>query len=63
MSSAQITKLTPTSLAAMLCAKICHDLISPVGALGNAVEILDDEDSQDMYEAVSYTHLTLPTKA
>ena len=50
MSSAQITKLTPTSLAAMLCAKICHDLISPVGALGNAVEILDDEDSQDMYE-------------
>jgi histidine phosphotransferase ChpT len=34
----------------LLCAKICHDLISPVGALGNAVEILDDEDNQDMYE-------------
>lgn len=48
--SATITKLTPTSLAALLCAKICHDLISPVGALGNAVEILDDEDNQDMYE-------------
>ena len=48
--SAQITKLTPTNLSALLCARICHDLISPVGALGNAVEILNDEDSADMYE-------------
>lgn len=48
--SAPITKLTPTNLAALLCAKICHDLISPVGALGNAVEFLDDDGNPDMYE-------------
>lgn len=48
--SANISKLTPTSLAALLCARICHDLISPVGALGTAIEILDDESNTDMHE-------------
>ena len=48
--SASITKLTPTTLSALLCARICHDLISPVGALGTAIEMLDDESSADMHE-------------
>lgn len=48
--SATITKLTPTSLGALLCARICHDLISPVGALATAVEILDDESNSEMHE-------------
>ena len=48
--SAPITKLTPTTLSAMLCARICHDLISPVGALGTAIEILDDPNNVDMYD-------------
>lgn len=48
--SASITKLTPTSLSALLCARICHDLISPVGALGTAIEILDDPSNTDMHE-------------
>ena len=43
-------KLTPSSLAALLCARICHDLVSPVGALGTAIEILDDESNADMHE-------------
>ena len=47
--SATITKLTPTSLSALLCARICHDLISPVGALGTAIEILNDPDNADMH--------------
>lgn len=47
--SATITKLTPSSLAALLCARICHDLISPVGALGTALEILGDESNADMH--------------
>jgi len=47
--SASITKLTPTSLSALLCARICHDLISPVGALGTAIEILDDPANVDMH--------------
>lgn len=48
--SAPITKLTPTALSALLCARICHDLISPVGALGTAIEILDDDSNVDMHE-------------
>lgn len=47
--SAPITKLTPTTLSALLCARICHDLISPVGALGTAIEILNDETNVDMH--------------
>lgn len=47
--SSPITKLTPTSLSALLCARICHDLISPVGALGTAIEILDDPSNVDMH--------------
>lgn len=48
--SATVTKLTPASLGALLCARICHDLISPVGALATAVEILDDESNSEMHE-------------
>jgi len=48
--SAPITKLTPTSLSALLCARICHDLISPVGALGTAIEILDDPANVEMHD-------------
>ena len=48
--SANIAKLTPTTLAALLCARICHDLISPVGALGTALEVLDDDANSDMHE-------------
>jgi histidine phosphotransferase ChpT len=29
-------------LAAMLCSRVCHDLISPVGAIVNGLEVLDD---------------------
>lgn len=48
--AAPITKLTPTTLSALLCARICHDLISPVGALGTAIEILDDPGNTDMHD-------------
>ncbi|MEH6700654.1 histidine phosphotransferase family protein [Parasphingorhabdus sp.] len=30
-------------LAALLCSKICHDLLSPVGAINNGLELLEDE--------------------
>ncbi|MGB3455537.1 MAG: histidine phosphotransferase family protein [Litorimonas sp.] len=43
-------KLTPSGLAALLCARICHDLVSPVGALGTAIEILDDDGNADMHD-------------
>ncbi|PHR92376.1 MAG: hypothetical protein COA69_08335 [Robiginitomaculum sp.] len=46
--SDSITKLTPANLAALLCARICHDLVSPVGALGAALEVFEDDDNLDM---------------
>jgi len=34
-------------LAALLCSRVCHDLISPVGAIVNGLEVLDDAKSAD----------------
>lgn len=34
-------------LAALLCSRVCHDLISPVGAIVNGLEVLDDAKSSD----------------
>jgi len=48
--SAPVIKLTPSTLAALLCSRICHDLISPVGALGTGIEILNDESNADMHD-------------
>jgi histidine phosphotransferase ChpT len=30
-------------LAALLCSRVCHDLISPVGAIINGIEVLDED--------------------
>ena len=43
-------KLTPSGLSSLMCARICHDLLSPVSALGNAIEVLNDDDNTDMHE-------------
>ncbi|MGJ8563354.1 MAG: histidine phosphotransferase family protein [Alphaproteobacteria bacterium] len=43
-------KLSPSDLAALMCARICHDIISPISALGTALEVLDDENNTDMHE-------------
>jgi histidine phosphotransferase ChpT len=37
-------------LASLLCSRLCHDLMSPVGALNNGVELLADEDDRQMRE-------------
>lgn len=37
-------------LASLLCSRLCHDLLSPVGALNNGVELLADEQDPDMRE-------------
>jgi histidine phosphotransferase ChpT len=34
--------LDALELAALLCSRVCHDLISPVGAIVNGLEVLDD---------------------
>nr|WP_047169763.1 histidine phosphotransferase family protein [Sphingomonas sp. Y57] len=36
--------------ASLLCSRLCHDLLSPVGALNNGIELLADETDPDMRE-------------
>lgn len=49
---ADIFTLSPTDLAALLCSRVCHDIISPVGAINNGLELLDeggaDEDAMQL---------------
>jgi histidine phosphotransferase ChpT len=40
--------LEPLDLAAMLCSRVCHDVISPVGAIVNGLEVLEDEEDASM---------------
>jgi histidine phosphotransferase ChpT len=43
---------TPTissiDLASLLCSRLCHDLLSPVGAMNNGIELLEDEKDPEM---------------
>lgn len=47
---AEIIELSATDLAAMLCSRVCHDLINPVGAIGNGLEVLSDPSQAAMQE-------------
>jgi len=40
--------MNPIDLASLLCSRLCHDLMSPVGALNNGVELLADEHDPAM---------------
>ncbi len=46
-------------LAALLCARLCHDLVAPVSAINTALEVMDDESASDMREeALKLLHLS-----
>jgi histidine phosphotransferase ChpT len=34
-------------LAALLCSRVCHDLISPVGAIMNGLEVMEDDKDEE----------------
>ena len=42
--------MNPIDLASLLCSRLCHDLMSPIGALNNGIELLSDETDPDMRE-------------
>ena len=44
MSGSSIEAL---DLAALLCSRVCHDLISPVGAIVNGLEVLAEEQDEE----------------
>ena len=43
-----VLALDPLDLAALLCSRVCHDVISPVGAIINGLEVLDEENDAEM---------------
>jgi len=40
--------LDPLDLAALLCSRVCHDVIGPVGAIINGLEMLDENQDAEM---------------
>ncbi len=44
MSGAALEAL---DLAALLCSRVCHDLISPVGAIVNGLEVMEDDNNEE----------------
>ena len=45
-----LKELSSLDLAALVASRVCHDIISPVGAITNGLEVLDEEGSEDMRE-------------
>lgn len=42
-----MTRSSP-DLASLLCSRLCHDMLSPVGALNNGLELLAEEQDEQM---------------
>src|SRR5258708_5100521 len=45
---AETTPVSGLQLAALLAARMCHDFISPAGAIVSGMDLLDDPTAQDM---------------
>ncbi len=46
--SGLIMTISSVDFASLLCSRLCHDLLSPVGALNNGLELLADENDPEM---------------
>jgi histidine phosphotransferase ChpT len=46
-------KLSDLDLAALLCSRVCHDVISPVGAIANGLELMDDPETDAAMRATA----------
>ena len=42
------SEISSLDLAALLASRVCHDIISPVGAITNGLEVLEEESSEEM---------------
>jgi histidine phosphotransferase ChpT len=40
--------IAPLDLAALIASRVCHDIISPVGAITNGLEVLEEDSSEEM---------------
>lgn len=50
MSDQTPITLDALDLAALIASRVCHDVISPVGAINNGLEVLEDEQDEEMRE-------------
>jgi histidine phosphotransferase ChpT len=48
MSAPEASRVAPEELAARLASKLCHDFISPAGAIVSGLDLLDDPSAKDM---------------
>ena len=44
----EMTEVPALELAALMCSRVCHDVISPVGAIVNGLEVLAEEEDEEM---------------
>lgn len=46
----KLPEISALDLGALLCSRVCHDIISPVGAIANGLELLDEGDDPESRE-------------
>ena len=46
----KLPELAGMDLAALLCSRVCHDVISPVGAIANGIELIDEGSDAETSE-------------
>ena len=60
-----LVELSASDLASLLCSRVCHDVISPVGAINNGLELLDDggadEDARIAFGAAGSAGVQIDT--
>ena len=47
------SRISDLDLAALLCSRVCHDVISPVGAIANGLELFDDPEMDEETKATA----------
>jgi histidine phosphotransferase ChpT len=45
---ADTSDIAALDLAALIASRVCHDIISPVGAITNGLEVLEEDNNEDM---------------
>jgi histidine phosphotransferase ChpT len=56
-------RLSDLDLAALLCSRVCHDIISPVGAIANGLELMDDPETDADLKATALDMVRSSAKA
>ena len=49
----EAARLSDIDLASLLCSRVCHDIISPVGAIANGLELMDDPETDTAMKATA----------